>query len=378
MTPITAPQPSSATRLTPPAPRVPLDRVRAVLLKLHDEIRDAVVAACEAQSAEQLSAIAADDEGDTIYAVDKVSEDLLVEVLGRELATAEQPLVLVAEGIEGGSVVLPEGADPADAAWRVIVDPIDGTRGIMFQKRAAWILTGVAPNFGDGTTLRDIRLALMTEIPVVKQHLCDQLWVQDDVAADGGIAGEGTVQAERLNRLDGTRTPITLNASRADTVAHGFFSFARFFPGVKDVITEVDEAVTERLVGRPQPGKALCFEDQYMCTGGQLYELAAGRDRAVADLRPLVGPSLAERGLPMGLCCHPYDLCTMLVAERLGVVLAGPAGEPLDAPLDVDADVSWVGYANRALADRVTPVLREVLDERGLLPERDQRKGGAA
>ena len=41
--------------------------------------------------------------------------------------------------------------------WRVIVDPIDGTRGLMYQKRSAWILTGVAPNRGPGTSLRGHR-----------------------------------------------------------------------------------------------------------------------------------------------------------------------------------------------------------------------------
>ena len=45
-------------------------------------------------------------------------------------------------------IVLPEGTPEADAVWRVIVDPIDGTRGLMYQKRSAWILTGVAPNRG--------------------------------------------------------------------------------------------------------------------------------------------------------------------------------------------------------------------------------------
>ena len=46
----------------------------------------------------------------------------------------------------------------------------------MYQKRSAWILTAVAPNRGAGTSLRDIELAVQTEIPLVKQHLSDQLW----------------------------------------------------------------------------------------------------------------------------------------------------------------------------------------------------------
>ena len=87
----------------------------------------------------------------------------------------------------------------------IIVDPIDGTRGLMYQKRSAWILTAVAPNRGPATSLRDIELAVQTEIPLVKQHLSDQLW-----AVRGGGA-----HAQRYNRLTGERLPIRLRPSAA-------------------------------------------------------------------------------------------------------------------------------------------------------------------
>ena len=55
---------------------------------------------------------------------------------------------------------LPRGVPESEAVWRIIVDPIDGTRGLMYQKRSAWILTGVAPNRGPETNLQDIELAM--------------------------------------------------------------------------------------------------------------------------------------------------------------------------------------------------------------------------
>ena len=80
------------------------------------------------------------------------------------------------------------------------------------------------------------------------------------------------------------------------------------------------------VLGPPQPGKAQSFEDQYISSGGQLYELMAGHDRFVADLRPLF-----ERRRPGGaaLCCHPYDLCTELIARELGVLVTDEQGRPL-------------------------------------------------
>jgi fructose-1,6-bisphosphatase/inositol monophosphatase family enzyme len=142
----------------------------APIRELQEEVRRTVVDACERASPEELSAIAAEEEGDTIYAIDRVSDSTLVDFFAREVAPRAS-LVLVGEGIEGGHVVLPRGTREEDARWRVIVDPIDGTRALMYQKRSGWVLTGVAPNRGPATALSDIELAVQTEIPTVKQHL---------------------------------------------------------------------------------------------------------------------------------------------------------------------------------------------------------------
>src|SRR6266487_2164987 len=318
-----------------------LDPIRA----LHDSIRNAVVEACARQATEQLAATAG-DAGDTIYAVDRVGEDALVRGLA-QLAHRE-PLCLIAEGIPGGSLVLPQGASEGDCRWRLLVDPLDGTRGLMYQKRSAWVLTGVAPNRGAVTRLSDIVLAVQTEIPLLKQHLSDQLWT---------IRGKG-LQARRYNRLSGAVEPLTVRPSRAKTLDHGFATVVRFFPGAREILGAIDDEVAHALV-QPEPGRAACFEDQYACTGGELYELLAGHDRFVADLRPLVKAG--------SLCCHPYDLCTMLIAAKGGVIVTDPAGGLVDAPLDLTTDVAWVGYANEKLRAAIEPVLQGALRRRGLL-----------
>jgi fructose-1,6-bisphosphatase/inositol monophosphatase family enzyme len=326
-----------------------------VIQALHRSIRDAVVRACETQTLESMAAVAEDDAGDTLFAIDKVSEAVLLEALERA-APEHGGIVLVAEGVGGGKIVLPRGT-PADAArFVVIVDPIDGTRGIMYQKRSAWVLTGVAANRGPGTCLSDIELSVQTEIPLVKQHLSDELWA---------VRGQGA-GALRFNRLTGERTELALRPSRAATLEHGYAMLSRFFPGARDELAAIDEEIVRALLGAPSPGKASCFEDQYASTGGQLYELMAGHDRFNADLRPLMRSILAARGEVTGLCCHPYDICTALIASELGVVITGPDGGPLDAPLEVEPDVAWVGYANAELRGRVEPVLLAALAKRGL------------
>ncbi|MEI8307614.1 MAG: inositol monophosphatase [Chloroflexales bacterium] len=333
------------------------ERLLALILELHVQIRDAVVTACERSAVDDLAGVVEDEQaGDTIYAVDRVSEELLVGFFAERVAPT-WPLVLVAEGIADGTMVLPVGSAESSAVIRVLVDPIDGTRGLMYQKRSGWVLTGVAPNLGPTTRLRDIELAVQTEIPLVKQHLSDVLWASAD----------GPLHAERYNRLTGSQVPVRLRPSRASSIAHGFAMISRFFPGAREELAAIDEAVIRATLGPPQAGKAQCFEDQYISSAGQLYELIAGHDRFVADLRPLLDRHLAARGEALGICCHPYDLATMLLAEKAGVLLSDDRGGDLDAPMDIHADVGWVGYANAEIRAQMEPALLGVLRERGIL-----------
>jgi fructose-1,6-bisphosphatase/inositol monophosphatase family enzyme len=325
----------------------------AAILDLHAEVRDEIVAAAERRSLESMASVDRDGAGDTIYAIDTIGESI-VERFAAALAR-DRAFVMVAEGLPGGRRVYPEGADAAAADCWIVVDPIDGTRGLMYQKRSGWILTAAASTRGGAPSLRDIELAVQTEIPLVKQHLADQLWA---------LRGRGA-HARRYNRLTGAHAALPLRPSSATSIAHGYATITRFFPGARDELAAIDDAIVRGALGPHAAGKTHCFEDQYASTGGQLYELIAGHDRFIADLRPLLRPLLASRGLPPALACHPYDICCALIAEESGVIVTDADGQPLDAPLDVDAEVAWAGYANNAVRAQIEPLLQTALRERG-------------
>ena len=320
------------------------------IMRIHAVIRDAVVRQCEAMALEQLATVSAFEGGDTIYAIDRVSEDVLV----REFTHLAQHFAfrLVAEGLGADGVRdFPAGVDETALQYTIIVDPIDGTRGLMYQKRPAWILTGVAPFRVQGNRLDEITLAVMTEIPLVKQHLSDTLWA---VKAGG-------VQAHRVNRLDGTTVAITPSPSQAHTILNGFGNIARFFPGSRAQLAAVDDDLTTLMLGEAPAGRALSFEDQYISTGGQFYELLMGHDRWLADIRPLLVPPPQRMHERTMLCCHPYDVCVELIAREAGIVVCKANGSALDAPLDVHSPVSWVAVANPVLAARILPALQQAL-----------------
>ena len=71
-----------------------LDAVQA----LHRRIRHDVVETCERAAVDSLSVVARDDEGDTIYAIDRVAEHLLTQAVEQTMATRDEPVVLEPDG----------------------------------------------------------------------------------------------------------------------------------------------------------------------------------------------------------------------------------------------------------------------------------------
>jgi len=328
------------------------------LISLQAAIRETVTANLRSQQADVLSQVATERGGDTIYALDVHVESVLLDFC--EDWAEEQPLILIAEGIseedEEGRVTFPRGTPEKEAAFRLIVDPIDGTRGLMYDKRSAWSLAGVAPNRGAETNLADIIVAVQTELPVTKQYLADILWA---------IQGRGA-QAERQNLLTGERYPFTPRPSQAADLHHGFAMLSEFFPGRRAIVADIQDRLVAELGAFDDESRVRVFNDQYISTGGQLYELIVGHDRFNGDIRAHLMRARHLPGLPPGLAVHPYDICTELIAREAGVIVTALDGQPLRDRLGVDDNVSWLAYANPALRARLEPILRRLFAEHGL------------
>ena len=318
------------------------------LLAFQRAVRDEIIKSRRNQKLHEVRRATA---ADTIYQLDVLAEGIL-EAFCREWGK-KTPLVLVAEGIESehgreGVKTFPEGIAEDKAEIRVIIDPIDGTRGLMYDKRSAWSLAGVALNKGEQTRLSDIAVAVMTELPTSKAGWGDEL-----VA----VRGQGA-QGKRIDLRDGSAEALGLKPSQAESINHGFATVSNFFPATKVLASELVEYLAGRLIGPADVTRATVFDDQYISTGGQFYELVIGHDRFNADLRPLFYRIQKQ---PEGMCCHPYDCATMLIAQEAGVILTDPWGGELDGPMDVTTGISWLGYANLSLRERIEPLVGEFL-----------------
>ncbi len=323
------------------------EHLRNLLVSLGEHVRSTLIEQRGAAVSPRLAEIANVTAADTIYGIDALVEPAILEWLAGNWPSSEA-VELVMEGLEEhGPVAFPAGTRVADTRWKLMIDPIDGTRMIMHDKRSAWMIGALAPQRGAETTLRDVTAAVLVELPPTKQTLVDTL---------SAVRGQG-VRAHRVNLADNTRRPFKTEPYAGTEVAHGFSSLVKFFPGAKERVARIEQETLVHAYG-PEVIGATVFDDQYLSTGGQFYEILTGRDRWLGDIRPLI---FAAEGWDQILVCHPYDVGAALLLEEAGCVIEKPDGSPLDAPLDTTSPVAWVAYANPRLADRLRGSLQRAL-----------------
>jgi fructose-1,6-bisphosphatase/inositol monophosphatase family enzyme len=321
------------------------------LVELGERVRDDVRKALASRPMQDRSKIHGQAASDVIYQIDLDAEEAIRNFL-KDKAGALGGIVLIAEGMNEDKVnVFPEGTPESKAAWRLIIDPIDGTREIMVGKRSAFFLAGAAPNQGPGTRLAAIEAAAMVEIPTDRALWGDALWA---------VKGGGT-QGFTRNLLNGTKQDWNPAPTQEPTIRGGFGQIVRFVHPGKDILSIMEEEMVKELFPSLKDREIALFDDQYLSTGGQIYELLTGKDRFTADLRQSLYAKLGREGKRTGHVCHPYDLAAYLVGTEAGVILTSADGKPLDGPMDTVTGMDWIGYANARIRDEVAPLLTRLV-----------------
>jgi hypothetical protein len=296
----------------------------------------------------------AHEGGDTIYALDRNVEPVIEKMIEQWLSP-DCSICLIAEGFgPSGQRLLGNGSAPR---YKLIVDPIDGTRGLMYDKRSAWFLAAICLDCGDNTRLMQSFASVMVELATTKQSYADSFSATADTV----------IEACRTNLETNVSSPLRISPSSATTLKDGFGCVSNFFPGTKILAAELMETIVRETLGAVRPGTADVFDDQYISSGGQLVELMLGHDRFSCDLRPLFYEILQREGhqVTRGLECHPYDMAGLLVAQKAGIIVTNGFGKKFDPPLDVHTGVHWCGYANRNLCDLIEPVILRWLKKKG-------------
>lgn len=254
--------------------------------------------------------------GDDIFAIDVRADEVIVAALDD---LAPWPGRMVMEGF--GAPVTVGGGGP----WRYIVDPLDGTRPLLADKRSAWVLVGAGR---EAETLEDLEVAVAVEVPTARARLARVV-----AALDGRL-----VVCEDDDLAGGPVRPATLRPLATRDLSHTFVTVVRFAPGHHERIGAWQDAHLDGLV---------TFDDLVPCTAGQMMGLASGADAAVFDPRPLLAPG--------SMAAHPYDAVALHIARAAGAIIEALPSGPMDHPLDLTTPVAWAGYANASIAERLRP-----------------------
>lgn len=311
----------------------------AIIKEIHFAIVKEISGKISSDSTPQIAHEETELSGDVSYDIDVRAEDIILSKLAA--LDGHYAITLVMEGL-GRKTITTGGPEVT-----IIFDPIDGTREIMYDKRSAWILTGIS--FSENPTLNDIAAAVQTEIPVSKQQHFSFL-----STVKGGGAYEEIYHKETLARVSGSGRK-RLTAKNHRDLQDGFVCFPHPFPGVIGQIAGKYEQFCKSVLPQVSKSQAPIFSDEYLSTGGQIYLLAVGTYRLVADIRGYLQHETVS------LCCHPYDVCTALIAQEAGSRIVNLENNALDYPLDTTTNCSWAGFANNFLYERYHELLFAVL-----------------
>jgi fructose-1,6-bisphosphatase/inositol monophosphatase family enzyme len=293
--------------------------------------------------------------GDVTYALDRATELAAEEWL--QEAGRRSCLSLFSEDAGWRHVGPDDSGDLVELPGfqhggpRVVLDPVDGTRNLMADLRSAWTVIALAGAGTEEPRLSEVELGLVAELP-------DSRAARFRILSARRGAGAFLEEHELSGAVHAARQP--LHADNDDRVDHGYFSFFRYTPALRPMLAELEADFFQRLEAQEGADPRHCFDDQYISNGGQLVLLALGSYRFIADLRADLAPRIESSCTTS----KPYDCAgAILVAREAGCILHDAEGGQVDFPLDGVTPVSFVGYANAATADRISPHLLRARQE---------------
>ena len=295
-----------------------------------------------------------DGAGDTTFGIDAAVEAELDDWFEQRARLA--PLSVLTEDA-GWRHRGPDGAEGTrdlpgfdHGGPRICVDPVDGTRHLMLDHRAAWAVIALAGP-GEGVPhQRNALAACIQELPDSRARVARRLsarrrtgtvLVEMDVSS-GEILRSRPLRVDEDNRLD-----------------HGYLPFFAFHPDLREEVARVAFNFFARIEKEEGVELAHCYDDQYICNAGQLALTVLGTYRMVVDPREFIA---SRRGLP-AQTTKPYDVAgAILCAEEAGAPITNLEGTELDFPWDVETPLSFAAFANRATRDRALPHLLATLE----------------
>lgn len=295
------------------------DRVRALSTDLALALRERVLPGLGGH--EGRAHLGEAEGGDITFAIDEAAEAFLEEYVSQRAPE-------VAFYSEDRGLVSPGG----DAAWVLVVDPIDGTRPAMAGLESACVSVAAAPLDGE-PTMGDVTAACVVEIK----------------------SGRAFV-AERGAGLD---PPATLSGNT--DLARMFWAYGLRGRPVRPLIEVLGDLIDASSVGGGTFDLGSASFDMTRVATGQLDAYIEPGPRLVADV-PGMRREFERVGGGVILNNSPYDIAAAaLCLAEAGAVVSDAYGAPLDdRPLlgsGADFQMSCIAAANPSLHAQIVAQL---------------------
>lgn len=318
------------------------------LLELGRRIRDVTRASLEEAEAAghgDLREITGRGEGDWTFGLD-VAPEAAVRAWHEEVARTERVSVFTEDAgwrhlgpdAQGGYRELDDFPDDAP---RVVIDPIDGTRPLMWGLASAWASVALANGHGAPRS-GDLCGGVLVEIPPVGRG--DSAWWV------AGPDGPVSTRAERLGSAPGPWRAVSIDDD--DRVDRGFFPVVRYHPLQRPALANLEAAFWSRVARAEGARLDVVWDDQVCSNVAQILFVVRGLYRMCVDGRALLNDRLGTDFTTS----KPYDVAASVhVARRAGVRIERADGEPLDFPLDATTPVQFAAYHNEPTRVRLRP-----------------------
>lgn len=333
-----------------------LPRLRTLCAAIRDDTRAELFTALSRRDDTRIARPQGRGVGDLTYGLDLPSE-ARIDRWFRD-AARRAPLSVLTEDTgwrhlgpapDGGAATERAGFDHGGP--RIAFDPVDGTRNLMADLRAAWTVVSFAPPGPDEPRLGDLTGGIVAEIPTSRAY-CARLFH----AETGGACHLEELDLARDELLESREVRVD-DDDRPD---QGYFPFFRYKPDLRPRISRLEAAFFARLEEQEGAELLTCYDDQYFSNAGQLVLLILGTYRMMVDARALIATRMGVDSTTS----KPYDVAGAIVCARAaGVPLTAADGTRLDFPIDARTPLDFAGYANEGTRRRLEPHWLAVLEE---------------
>ncbi len=242
-----------------------------------------------------------------------------------------------------------------DAKYFVLIDPVDGSRELMRDERAAWLIFAYGKWKGKETKLKDIQGVILGRLPPSREHIYEFIMTSETTEPLVYKFDLTTLGGRNIENLEEWEVKKLKNRGLND-IYHSHICFVAPFPPYKYVAEIADKfwnAVGDKVI----------FNEQYLTTAGQMLAMLEGKISLIVDIRK----SIKNRYDVDMLCAHPYDIPAAYLLKKLNAVVTGNDldeksfwNQPL---IPLNTDIGYIAFPNREMFNRYAEILKKILNK---------------